>query len=238
MAKLKTLAVIPARGNSKGVPGKNIRLLGGIPLILHAIQTARESKRITDFAVNTDSEAIAAVARDAGAAVIMRPPQMALDDSPVMPAVIQTLNACQKETGEAFDLVVLLQPTSPFRTGEDADRIVSMLEQDATIDGVISVVPVGDHHPARMYSVDESGHMQHVWDQDETGHRQQLKELYIRNGCFYAVRTSALIRENTLMVQKKAAYVMQEKWHVNIDTEKDFLLATVMVDLWNNQNSR
>ncbi len=131
------LTVIPARGGSKGLPGKNLRPLGGLPLIGHAIRCART--RGGRVVVSTDSEEIAAVAREQGAEVpFLRPAELARDDSPTMPVLQHALAWMEKAEGRRFESLLLLEPTSPGRLPEDIDRAVTLLEQQSDADGVVA----------------------------------------------------------------------------------------------------
>ena len=131
-----------------------------------------------------------------------------------------------------FDLIILLQPTSPIRTGRDIDQVIEMFENDPALDGVISVVPMDDMHPARMYNIDEEKRMTPFLTDGETSQRQDLAPVYYRNGCIYAVRKDAFLKEHTLMVKKKKAYVMPLGHLANIDDERDLIIADVLVKLW------
>ncbi|HLF51233.1 acylneuraminate cytidylyltransferase family protein [Flavobacterium sp.] len=228
---MRILVVIPARGGSKGVPGKNIRVLGDRPLIAHAIACAKSAKNIKRLIVSTDSEETATIARQFGAEVIIRPSSLAEDTSNVITAVNHVYEALQ----ETFDVIVLLQPTAPLRTGKDLDNVITMLAEDMTIDGVISVVPMDDMHPARMYNLSEEGVMVPFLADGETLRRQDLKPVYYRNGCFYAVRTKAFFEEQSFMVSNKRAYIMNPEWLVNIDSKRDFKLATLLYEEWKDE---
>ncbi len=229
---MRVLAIIPARGGSKGVKDKNIRLVADQPLISYSIQVAQESKTLTDIVVSTDSKRIAEVAREYGAEVLLRPDHLAEDTTPIIP-VIQHILEQQTTSGKAaYDLIILLQPTSPIRTGEDIDQVVQMLKEDPETDGVISVVPMDDIHPARMYTLGPRQHMHPFIDHGETLQRQELEVVYYRNGCIYAVRTKAFQEEGSLMVKKKKAYVMPLEWLANVDDERDLLIADVLVKKW------
>jgi CMP-N-acetylneuraminic acid synthetase len=229
---LNSLAIIPARGGSKGVPGKNTRLLNGKPLIAYAIEVALQSKHISRCIVNTDSEEIAAVAKSLGAEVMMRNPGQADDDSPVMPVIIDTLAYADAGSAMPFDIVVLLQPTAPLRTANDIDTVIEMFAAAASPDAVISVVEVGDAHPARMYQLEDNHEMRALQPLYETKRRQDLAALYLRNGCIYAIKSDVLKEEQTLMPANKQAYIMPAEWQANIDTERDFLFAEFLIKAW------
>jgi len=230
---MKVLAIIPARGGSKGVPKKNIKLLGGIPLIAHAIQCATNCKKVTRTIVTTDSAEILLIAQYYGSEIIKRPEHLAEDTSNVISAVEHSL----QQLNDNYDLIVLLQPTSPLRTSNDLDNIISILEENKNVDGVISVVPFDDYHPARMYSIQENNQLFPFVNQGETTRRQDLDPVYYRNGCFYAVRTEAFLREKSFMVKNKKAYIMDANWLANIDSIRDFKIAELLYDEWKDENN-
>ncbi len=230
---MKVLVVIPARGGSKGVPKKNIKILGDKPLLAHAIDCAKASKKATRIIVSTDCEEIAAVSKEYGSEVILRPIDLATDTSNVVTAVEHVY----QELKDEFDIIVLLQPTSPLRTGLDLDNVISFFENDANIQGVISVIPMDDTHPARMYNLGINNEMIPFLEYGETARRQDLDPVYYRNGCFYAVRTTTFFNEKSFMVANKTAYVMDADWLANIDTPRDFKIAEILYKDWKNENS-
>lgn len=225
---MKVLALIPARGGSKGVPEKNIKELGDKPLVAHAIECAIQSTYVSKIVLSTDDEKIATIGRQYDIDVLKRPAYLAEDNS----NVVETVEHVIKEYNEDFDLIVLLQPTSPLRTYSDLDNIVNLLIDKTEIDGVISVVPMNDTHPARMYNLKENHELSPLIDSGESMRRQDLTPVYYRNGCFYAVRTNAFKTQKTFMVEKKIAYVMNPDWLVNIDTMRDFKLAILLYEDW------
>ncbi|WP_284651832.1 acylneuraminate cytidylyltransferase family protein [Flavobacterium terrisoli] len=225
--KNKVLVIIPARGGSKGVPKKNIKLLGDKPLIAHAIDCAKDSTKTTKIIVTTDSEEIAEVAQKYQSEVILRPAELADDTSNVVTAVEHVL----QNVGESYDIIVLLQPTSPLRTGQDLDNVITILEENNAVDAVISVVPLDDLHPARMYNIIDQKLSSFVTN-GETLRRQDLQPVYYRNGCFYAIRTNAFLKEKSFMVANKMPYVMDTEWLANIDSPRDFKIAAVLYEEW------
>ncbi|MFZ4671092.1 MAG: cytidylyltransferase domain-containing protein [Flavobacterium sp.] len=229
---MKVLVIIPARGGSKGVPKKNLKILGDEPLIAHAIACAKASKKTTRIIVSTDSEEIAEVSKQFGSEVILRPEDLATDTSNVVTAVIHVY----QELKEDFDVIVLLQTTSPLRTATDLDNIITLFEKDNNIDGVISVVPMDDMHPARMYNLGDNDALIPFLTEGETARRQDLQPVYYRNGCFYAVKTDAFFKENSFMVANKKAYVMNAEWLANIDTPRDFKIAEILYQDWKDEN--
>ncbi|MGV9003501.1 acylneuraminate cytidylyltransferase family protein [Flavobacterium sp.] len=229
---MKVLVIIPARGGSKGVPKKNIKLLGDKPLVAYAIDCAKNAKKVARIIVSTDSQEIATIAKLYNCDYNIRPQELAEDTSNVVTAVEYVYN----QLNEDFDVLLLLQPTSPFRTSNDLDEIISLLEENNAIDGVISVVPMDDMHPARMYNLSNENQLASYVEDGETKRRQDLKPIYYRNGCFYAVRTKAFFQEKSFMVKNKMAYIMKPEWLVNIDTPRDFRIAELLLEEWKNEN--
>ena len=233
---MRTLCIIPARGGSKGVKRKNIRLVGGKPLIAYSIECAQKSKKIGFLAVSTEDEEIADTAISFHAPVIMRPQELAKDETPMLPVLLHALEQLEKE-GLAFDLIVLLQATSPLRTSDDVDNVITMFEEDASLDGVISVVELHNLHASHMYNIDGEGRMRTIADVTETGNRQHQPPVYYRNGCIYAVRPEAMKRENSIMVKNKKAYIMPAEWWANIDEERDLVNTENLLKLWQKANT-
>ncbi|UII31654.1 acylneuraminate cytidylyltransferase family protein [Fulvivirga ulvae] len=229
---MKSIAIIPARGGSKGVRRKNIRQVAGSPLISYAIDCARDSKKITDFIVDTDDAEIAEVCKQLDAEVLMRPPELAQDTSSVVDVAINTIKQLS-EKGRTYDIVVLLQPTAPIRTGKNLDDIIDLFERDVdqAVEGVVSVIEQSDVHPARMYTL-ENLNMIALNPKLEHKRRQDLYPVYFRNGCFYAVRRDVLLYKQTFMPEQKKAYVMPAEWLANVDNDRDLLIADTLVKAW------
>ena len=226
---MNVLGIIPARGGSKGVKNKNIRLVDGKPLITYAINTAKESKLLTDFIVTSDDEAILNIAKSNESAYYKRDLKNAQDDSPIELVIFEVLQFLKEKQ---YDLIVLLQPTAPIRTGKDIDNVISMFLKDETLNNVVSVVELEDIHPARMYEVDDSFNLKPLNSDKEKEQRQKLDSVYLRNGCIYATTTKAFLKEKTLILSNKKAYVMPHSTWVNIDTERDLMVAETLVKLW------
>ena len=147
---MKILGVIPARGGSKGVPRKNIKYLGNIPLIGHTIMAALESN-IYKLVVSTEDDEIAEISLKLGANVpFKRPIQLAQDNSSSIDVAINALLQSEKIYNEEYDAIMMLQPTTPFRNKNDINNSIDILNNNSDADSVISVVNVEGHHPARM----------------------------------------------------------------------------------------
>lgn len=229
---MRILGIIPARGGSKGVPGKNIKKLCGKPLIAYPIQQAQRSIYLDKLIVSTDDDAIQEVAQSFRVEVIRRPSMLGMDNSPVVDTVEQVLNYYEDQ-GEIFDILVLLQPTSPIWTGNQLDEVLSMFG-DRNLDGVVSVVSSPEIHPARMYSKSIDDRLFPLIEVGETIRRQDLSPVYFRNGCFYAIRVPIFRKEKTLMAKNKKAYIMDSEWFLNIDSPRDFKIAQVVMEEWIN----
>lgn len=228
---MKVLGIIPARGGSKGVKDKNIRCIAGQPLIHYAIEACKLSKKLSKFIVSTDSTIIKELVEKTGTQVIVRPPELSTDSSSVVDAALHALASIEGQ-GNLFDAIMLIQPTSPIRTGEDLDSAISLLESSPEIEGVISLTRVEDSHPARMYKLEENGVITSLSLQYENSRRQDLPPIYHRNGAIYLVRRNQLFENRTFMPQKKAGLVMNSDYMINIDTEQDVLIAEVILREW------
>ena len=226
--KLRVLGIIPARGGSKGVPGKNIRLLCGKPLIAWTIQCARACPVISRIVVSTDSKEIAAIARQWGAEVpFLRPPELAQDDTPDLPVCRHALEWLEDREGYRPDVVVWLRPTSPLRQPQDIAAALDLLAATQA-DGVRSVCRV-EHHPAWMFKL-EDGFLQ-PWMDASAGitRRQDLSALYRLNGAVDAIRREIIPEAKALFQGRLAGYVMPAERSVDIDCEIDFRVAEALL---------
>lgn len=222
---MRVLGLIPARGGSKGVPGKNLRKVGGRTLIEWTTRSALAS-RLERTVISTDSEEIAAEAIRCGVEVpFVRPAKLATDTSLSIDVVQHALSALS----ETWDAVMLLQPTSPFRTAADIDTCITMLET-TDADSVISVKNVGDHHPARMKYMVDGVLTDPPFAEDYEGKpRQQLAPMFLRNGAIYLTKTEVLLA-GSFKGTVSLGYVMTEHRSVNIDTEFDLVVAETLAE--------
>lgn len=218
------LALIPARGGSKGLPNKNILECAGRPLIGWTIAAARESGLIDDVLVSTDAPDIAAVARRMGASVpFMRPAHLATDDSSMLDVMAHAWEEHLDADGRRFDYVVLLQPTSPLRTSRHIRAAIKLYfsSRQGDDDTLASVFPVGQKHGWLMQTADDSGYVRFCMDvRAANPQRQKLKPYYLPNGAIFVVKGTAisggLYRENTL------PFIMDVADSIDIDTREDF----------------
>lgn len=233
------LAVIPARGGSKGVPRKNILNLDGIPLIAHTIRAADDSTFLSKTIISTDDEEIAEVSRRFGGSVpFLRPAELARDTSSSVEVAIHALNYLAEFESETFDILVLLQPTTPFRSAHIIDETVRLLIEHPESDSAITVAPMGSCNPYYLYKKKSNSELwEPMMGATSLGKRRQdLESLYIRTGSVYAVRTSYLLREKRIMSDVSLACITGEKEAINIDSKFDLFLANTILDYESNSN--
>lgn len=223
IAGKRVLAVVPARGGSKGVPLKNIRPVCGVPLVAMAGHLVREVAYIDHSVVSTDHEKIAEVAKESGLdAPFYRPESLSGDRIGDLEVLVHALEESDKHYGAPFDIVIMLQPTSPLRRPKHVQACVEKLVAD-DLDAVWTVSPTDlKYHPLKQLALDENGHMRLF---DPAGAkiiaRQQLQPVYHRNGVAYALTRECLLEQKTLMGRRWGAVVIDE-YMVSIDTLEDF----------------
>lgn len=220
------LAIIPARGGSRGVPRKNIRPLAGRPLLAHTIAHALAARSITRLVVSTDDAEIGAIARQNGAEVIWRPAAISGDTATTESALLHVLDTLQAAGGYTPDLVVLLQCTSPLRLPGDIDQAVETLLESGA-DSLLSVVPFSRF----LWRVGEDGRLQ-SWNYDyrRRPRRQEYASgLYMENGSIYVMRPRVLREEHNRLGGRIACYVMHPLTAVEIDALEDFALAEAIL---------
>jgi len=227
MPEARTLALITARGGSKGVPGKNIRMLGGVPLIVHSIRSALECRELFyRVIVSTDDEEIANISREAGAEVpFIRPAELASDQAKSWPVLQHAVQWVEENDGIKLDWVFLLQPTAPFRNAEDV-RAAMGLALGGDCDSVISVVRVLAEHPALMKRIENETLVPFNVPEPEGTRRQDYRpKAYMRNGAIYITKRDVLMEQDSIWGDTIRPYVMPEERSISIDTETHFAIA-------------
>jgi CMP-N,N'-diacetyllegionaminic acid synthase len=227
---LRVLGIIPARGGSKGVPRKNIKMLAGRPLLAYTAEAALAAKRLTKVILSTEDNEIAAVGRELGLDVpFMRPAELAADDTPTFPVVVHALDE-MKKLGDEFDAVCLLQPTNPLRLSEDIDACINLLES-SDADSVVSVLPVPvEYNPHWVYLEGSNGELKLATGEDQPiARRQELPKAFHRDGCVYVTHTAAIFENASLYGRVIAAYHSEAKRSVNIDSMSDWFEAERLV---------
>ena len=222
---MRLLAVIPARGGSKGVPRKNIRPLAGRPLIAYSIAAAREASRVDRVVVSTDDAEIAAVARGLGAEVVERPPELAGDAAPTLPVLGHAVAVLEAADGYRPEAVLTLQPTSPLRTARHIDEAAALFAADPLADSLVSCVAVPHiFHPRSVMRRDEAGYLVPYLPSPQPTRRQDKEPVFARNGAaLYITRTGRL--SEYVFGGRLIAYLMDEASSLDIDTEADFARA-------------
>lgn len=224
----KIIAIIPARGGSKGISRKNVKNLINKPLLSYTIEEALKSKFIKRVFVSTDDNEIAKFAREAKAEVIKRPTELAKDNSHRRDAIKHVLNTLQNEMNYFPELIVFLQPTSPLRTVEDIENAITLyLEKDC--DSVISVCE-STHTPYWSLSVKNEFIVPLFgWDFLLNKMRQNLPKTYFLNGAIYITSVKDFLKNNSLFNKRSLPYLMPFERSVDIDNEFDFSLAEYLM---------
>lgn len=220
------LGVIPARGGSKGVPRKNIRLLGGKPLIAYTIETALASPVISDVVVSTDDPEIQAIAIAFGAqAPFLRPAELATDTALAIPTIQHAVREMEHRHRCRYDYVTMLQPTTPFRSVQDISIALKCLMETRDADGIISVVHVGNWHPIKMKKFEDGWLVDYESWPVENPPRQSLPPVYMVNGAIYATKRDVLMNRSTFRGERCLGHTMPEERSVNIDSEAELVVA-------------
>jgi N-acylneuraminate cytidylyltransferase len=222
---MEILAIIPARGGSKGIPGKNVKLLNGKPLIAYTIEKALQSKLLTKVIVSTDDDAIIKMAMEYGADVpFKRPAELASDEAASISVVLHAVEYFEKK-GESFDAICLLQPTSPFRGKGFIDEAISKFI-DIKTDALISVLPVPHElNPHWVFEPDQNGNLRIATGEKEIiKRRQDLPKAVFRDGFIYLTKTS-VIKKGSLYGKTLSSIESDPDFYINIDTMQDWLKA-------------
>lgn len=219
----KVLAIIPAREGSKGVKNKNIKSLNGKPLILYTIEEAKKSDQIDKIVVSTDSTEIADLSKIHGVEVpFIRPKKLSTDSSLTYDVVKHCLEY-YKSNGDHFDIILLLQPTTPFRTVETINKSVKILKNKSVYTSVVSVVDVEGNHPFRMKEIKDNYLINYI-DQgfENMNPRNELPKVYIRSGAIYAILTKNFYEEQSLVSNLCSPIILDKIETINIDSPLDF----------------
>lgn len=233
--QVKILGVIPARGASKSVPRKNIKLLAGKPLIAYTIIEAANSKYLDRIVVSTEDQEIAHVATSYGAEIpFLRPAELALDETTDLPVFQHCLAWLKEQEDYVPELVVHLRPTAPLRAAAHIDEAIKLLLESSEADSVRSVCLAGQH-PLKMWGL-QSGWLAPYIPPDVFGigeaynaPRQTLPKAYIQNGAVDVIRASVITQKNSMSGRRIRAFVMDELDSVNIDSPLDWALAERLI---------
>lgn len=227
----KILGIIPARGGSKGVPNKNIKFLGGNPLIAWTIEEAKNSKLLNRLILSTDSKKIAEIAKKYGIEVpFLRPSEIAKDYTPMLQVIKHSLTYLKKDEDYMPDVIVILQPTVPFRKSENIDKAINLYFQyNSTAVVSVSKVP-GHYNPKWQLKINSNGMLTTLEGKRLSTLktcRQSLTETYYRNGEIYVIKPDNIINKNSIYGEKVLPFITEA--HVNIDTDIDFEYAEFLI---------
>ncbi len=221
------LAIIPARGGSRSVARKNLRVVGAKPLIAWTIEVAKQSRFIDRLVVSSEDPDILDAAKAYGCdAPFVRPAELARDDTPGIEPILHALSVLP-----SFDWVVMLQPTSPLRTLEDIDGCIEMCvsqKQNAAVS-----VTVAAEHPYWMFRMDAKGFLDPLLgDADIPFRRQELPEVLVLNGAVYVARSDWLKQKRTFLTTETLGYLMPRERSLDIDSEADLTAAAAFLEAW------
>jgi len=230
---LTYLAVIPARRGSKGIPGKNVKPLGGRPLIALSIDQALASTRLDKTVVSTDDPAVIDIAKSYGIESVHRPSSLALDHTP-MAAVISHI----ARKFVSFSHLVILQPTSPLRSADDINAVIDQVERTGC-PSVVSVTEV-KHHPYWIFKKDANEKLSSFCDNIDLAKfptRQSLEKAYALNGAIYCVERAWFMETGNLVNEESMGYEMPRSRSIDIDSPEDWESAQISLSLLHTSNS-
>jgi CMP-N-acetylneuraminic acid synthetase len=217
------LGIVPARSGSKGIARKNIRILGGKPLLAYTASAALSATHLSRVLLSTDDPEIAAIGKSEGLEIaFLRPAELALDSTPMIDVILDAVRHVQA-AGQHYDAVCLLQPTSPLRSASTIDRCISLLWQ-RDVDSVISTRPVPpEYNPHWVYFETPDGLLQPcLIDRAQVPCRQQLPRAYHADGSVFVTRTQTVITQRSLRGERTLGVVSPEQEAVDLDTEEQW----------------
>ena len=220
---MKTIAIIPARGGSKGIPRKNIRLLAGKPLIAYSIEAALNTRELDRVIVSTEDNEIAMIAKKWGAEVMIRPEELAKDDVPTLSVLQHVLRELENKENYVPEIIVLLYATSPLLKPNRVSEAIKML-QTKKYDSVVGVVEDRGH-----YWIKKNGNYARLYPK-ELKNRQYTKPLFKENGALYACKREILMEKDELVGGRVGFLVMRRYENVDIDDPIDFKIVECIME--------
>lgn len=226
----KIIAIIPARGGSKGLPGKNIKQLLGKPLIAWTIEQSKASKYIDTIFVSTDNEQIADVARTLGIDIpSLRPAHLAMDNSSSMDVILYTLHMFE-EKGKHFDVVILLEPTSPLREVSDIDRSLEILISNKEAESIVSICKVEAQHPMFLVRLENKWLSPYLNINFNVQRRQEIEDLYFFEGSLYASYVNSLKLRKNFYHDKTLGYIVPKWKSFEVDDMIDLVIIEAILN--------
>ena len=224
------LAIIPARGGSKGLPGKNIKDLCGKPLIVWSIEKGLQSNYIDEVVVTTDSQEIADISKQYGASVpFLRPDELATDTATSFDAIKHTIDFYKKERNRAFDYIVLLEPTSPLREVSDINKAIEqLLCSDA--EAIVGITKTEDQNPAFLILKDKNEYLTGYENLEmKVLRRQDIKDVYFFEGTIYISEREMLLNKKTFYHENTIGYEVPKWKSLEVDDMDDFIMIEAMM---------
>lgn len=228
MQTIKNLAIIPARGGSKGIPRKNIRILGNKPLIAYTIQAALQAKKIDRVIVSTEDEEIETISQNYGAEIIKRPVELAEDNSSPIDVIIHVIDTLKGKIRQEPELIVLLQPTSPFRTSSDIDKAIELFDP-SICESIVSICEC-KKTPFKTLVIENNYLTPFIDVKHMHASRQTLPTVYYPNGAIYISPPQILREKGTFHVEASIPYLMPQERSLDIDTETDLMVAELYLE--------
>jgi len=238
MEEKNILAIIPARGGSKGIPGKNIKKFAGKPLIVHSIEASLKCPLVNRTVVSTDDDKIAEVSIAHGAQVIKRPNELATDSSLVIDAIKYTVRKVEEE-GDEVDIVILLEPTSPFRRAEDLEKCIQILLEDKA--DSVATFTNSDVSPNRLWRVSEDIVEPYIEGAVPWLPRQKQPKAHELTGQIYGLSKKVLFEKEdsiSLLLGRIYPVITPRETALDIDTELDFLVAEKIMEHFQHKNTK
>lgn len=227
---MKTLFLIPARGGSKGIPGKNIKKLGGKPLICHAIDQAKAITDQENICLSTDSPNIRKVAEDYGLPVpFLRPAILATDNAGSYETIIHALDYYQSQ-GKNYDTLVLLQPTSPFRRVHHIQEALNLFEQHPECEMVVSVKEAECNPYYAAFIENSEGFLSPIFKEKQFTRRQDCPKVYQYNGAIYVISVQSIYKHPLSQLNPILKYPMSEYNSLDLDTQMDWDFAEFLME--------
>jgi CMP-N,N'-diacetyllegionaminic acid synthase len=221
----KIIGIIPARGGSKGIPRKNIKILAGKPLIAYTIEAALKSKYLDRVIVSTEDKEIAQISKKYGAEVIKRPKKLATDTARIIDVIFYLLKILKREEKYIPEIVILLQPTSPLRTSNDIDKAIDIFLKNKCE----SVISVCETTPFLYLAFKiAKNYLRPIFSKKYfTQRRQDLTKVYIPNGAIYISTPKNLLKYKGFYSKKTLPYIMPVSRSIDIDTREEFKIAEI-----------
>ena len=238
MEEKNILAIIPARGGSKGIPGKNIKEFAGKPLIVHSIEASLKCPLVNRTVVSTDDDKIAEVSKAHGAQVIKRPNELATDTSLVIDAMRYTVRKVEEE-GEDVDIVILLEPTSPFRRPEDLEKCIQVLLEDKA--DSVATFTNSDISPNRLWRVSGDVVEPYIEGAVPWLPRQKQPRAHELTGQIYGLSKKVLFEKEdsiSLLLGRIFPVITPRETALDIDTELDFMVAEKIMEHFQHKNTK